>query len=157
LYAFANDVVLFAESQIGENKKLDLWQETLEFKGFQLSKTKIEYMRYHFSTTTHEGEDVNLEGQVVHKKKYETTTPLSNMLRPPSQATSTQVQPTSSPAQVFDGSIIRSRAKKLQQEVHQRGRTKHIKGESEKSYVRVSLAQQNHPDETVISFDSQKL
>jgi hypothetical protein len=40
------------------------------------------------------------------------------MLQPPSQATSTQVQSTSSPAQVFDGPITRSRAKKLQQEVH---------------------------------------
>jgi hypothetical protein len=48
----------------------------------------------------------------------DTTMPLNNMLQPPSQATSTQVQPTSSPAQVFDGPITRSRAKKLQQEVH---------------------------------------
>jgi hypothetical protein len=46
------------------------------------------------------------------------TTPLSNMLQPPSHTTSTQVQPTSSPTQVFDGPITRSRAKKLQQEVH---------------------------------------
>jgi hypothetical protein len=38
----------------------------------------------------------------------DTTTPLSNMLQPLSQATSTQVQPTSSPAQVFDGPITRS-------------------------------------------------
>jgi polyhydroxyalkanoate synthesis regulator phasin len=52
------------------------------------------------------------------------------MLQPPSHTTSTQVQPISSPTQVFDGPITRSRAKKLQQEVHQRGRTKHIKGES---------------------------
>jgi hypothetical protein len=44
--------------------------------------------------------------------------PLSNMLQPPSQATSTQVQPTSPPAQLFDGPITHSRAKKLQQEVH---------------------------------------
>jgi hypothetical protein len=36
----------------------------------------------------------------------------------PSHTTSTQVQPTSSPTQVFDGPITRSRAKKLQQEVH---------------------------------------
>jgi hypothetical protein len=40
------------------------------------------------------------------------------MLQPPSQATSTQVQPTLSLAQVFDRPITRSRAKKLQQEVH---------------------------------------
>jgi hypothetical protein len=46
------------------------------------------------------------------------TTPSSNMLQPPSHTTSTQVQPTSSPTQVFDGPITRSRAKKLQQEVH---------------------------------------
>jgi hypothetical protein len=50
------------------------------------------------------------------RKKNDTTTPLSNMLPSPSKATSTQVQPTSSPAD-FDGPITRSRAKKLQQEV----------------------------------------
>jgi hypothetical protein len=48
----------------------------------------------------------------------DTTTPLSNTLQPPSHTTSTQVQPTSSPTQVFDGPITSSRAKKLQQEVH---------------------------------------
>jgi hypothetical protein len=47
-----------------------------------------------------------------------TTTPLSNTLQPPSHTTSTQVQPTSSPTQAFDGPITRSRAKKLHQEVH---------------------------------------
>ena len=49
------------------------------------------------------------------------TTPSSNMLQPPTQATPTQGSPTSTPAQVFDGPITRSRAKKLQQEVHQEG------------------------------------
>ncbi len=39
------------------------------------------------------------------------TTTTNNMLQPPSQATPT-------PVQVFDGPITRSRAKKLQQEVH---------------------------------------
>jgi hypothetical protein len=48
----------------------------------------------------------------------DTTTSLSNMLQPPSHTTSTQVQPTSSLTQVFDGPITHSRAKKLQQEVH---------------------------------------
>jgi hypothetical protein len=48
----------------------------------------------------------------------DTTTPLSNTLQPPRHTTSTQVQPTSSPTQAFDGPITRSRAKKLQQEVH---------------------------------------
>jgi hypothetical protein len=38
----------------------------------------------------------------------DTTTPLSNTLQPPSHTTTTQVQPTSSPTQVFDGPITRS-------------------------------------------------
>ena len=46
------------------------------------------------------------------------TTPLSNMLQPPSHTTSSQEQSTSSPTQVFDGPITRSRAKKLHQEMH---------------------------------------
>jgi hypothetical protein len=46
------------------------------------------------------------------------TMPLSNTLQPPRLTTSTQVQPTSSPIQAFDGPITRSRAKKLHQEVH---------------------------------------
>jgi hypothetical protein len=46
-----------------------------------------------------------------------TTTP-SKMSQAPSQATPTQVSPTPTPAQVIDGPITRSRAKKLQQEVH---------------------------------------
>jgi hypothetical protein len=110
------------------------------------------------------------------------TTPLSNTLQPPSHTTSTQVQPTSSPTQVFEGPITRSRAKKLQQEVHAllyefqlntnenfmlpkscmlillRRKDKTYQGRiSKKSYVRVSPALQNRPEETVISFDSQKL
>jgi hypothetical protein len=46
------------------------------------------------------------------------TTPSSKMLQPPSQATPTQVSPTSTPTQVIDAPITRSRAKKLQQEVN---------------------------------------
>ena len=42
----------------------------------------------------------------------------SNMSQAPSQATTTQVLPTPTPAQVIDGPVTRSRAKKLQQEVN---------------------------------------
>ena len=62
---FANDVVLVDKSRTGVNKKLELWRETLESKGFRLSRTKIEYMRCDFGTTTREEEDISLEGQVV--------------------------------------------------------------------------------------------
>ena len=37
-------------------------------KGFRLSRTKTEYMRCDFGTTTREEEDVSLEGQVVPRK-----------------------------------------------------------------------------------------
>ena len=46
------------------------------------------------------------------------TTPASKISQAPSQATTSQVLPTPTPAQVIDGPITRSRAKKLQQEVH---------------------------------------
>jgi len=46
------------------------------------------------------------------------TMPTSKMSQSPSQATTNQVLPTPTPAQVIDGPVTRSRAKKLQQEVH---------------------------------------
>jgi len=44
------------------------------------------------------------------------TMPASKMSQAPSKATTTQVLPTPTPAQVIDGPVTRSRAKKLQQE-----------------------------------------
>jgi len=46
------------------------------------------------------------------------TMPPSKMSQALSQSTSTQVSPTPTPAQVINGPITRSRAKKLQQELH---------------------------------------
>ena len=65
---FADDVVLVDESRTGVNQKLDLWQETLESKGFRLSRTKTENTRCDFDTTTQEEENISLEGQVVPRK-----------------------------------------------------------------------------------------
>ena len=50
------------------HKKLELRRETLESKDFRLSRTKTEYMRCGFDTTTREEEDISLEGQVVPRK-----------------------------------------------------------------------------------------
>ena len=50
------------------NQKLELWRKTLESKGFRLSRTKPEYMRCDFDTTTWEKEDISLEGQVVPRR-----------------------------------------------------------------------------------------
>jgi len=65
---FADDVVLVDESQAGVNRKLELWRQTLESKGFRLSRTKTEYMRCDFGGVVQEEGDVSLEGQVVPKK-----------------------------------------------------------------------------------------
>ena len=46
------------------------------------------------------------------------TIPTSKMSQAQSQTTTTQLLPTPTPAQVNDGPVTRSRAKKLQQEVH---------------------------------------
>ena len=66
--SFADDVVLVDESQAGVNRKLELWWQALESKGFRLSRTKTEYMRYDFDEVVQEERDVSLEGQIVLKK-----------------------------------------------------------------------------------------
>jgi hypothetical protein len=41
---FADDIVLVDESREGVNRKLELWCQTLESKGFIISRTKTKYM-----------------------------------------------------------------------------------------------------------------
>ena len=64
----ADDVLLVNESITGLNRKLELWRNTLESKGFRLSRIKTEYIMCEFSVTGQEKGDVSLEGQVVTKK-----------------------------------------------------------------------------------------
>jgi hypothetical protein len=40
---FIDDVVLVDETRAGVNRKLNLWRQTLESKGFRLGRTKPEY------------------------------------------------------------------------------------------------------------------
>ncbi|EMS52533.1 ATP-citrate synthase [Triticum urartu] len=75
---FADDVVLVDDSRTGVNRKLELWRQTLESKGFRLSRTKTEYMMCGFSTTRCE-EEVSLDGQVVPQK--DTVRYLGSMLQ----------------------------------------------------------------------------
>jgi hypothetical protein len=65
---FADDVVLVDETRAGVNRKLELWRQTLESKGFRLSRTKTEYMRCDFSGVGGECGDVSLEGKIVPKR-----------------------------------------------------------------------------------------
>jgi len=46
---FADDIVLIDESREGVNIKLERWRDTLEAKGFRLSKSKTEYLHCRFS------------------------------------------------------------------------------------------------------------
>jgi Reverse transcriptase (RNA-dependent DNA polymerase) len=62
---FADDVVLIDKSRIGVNQKLELWRQTLESKGFRLSRTKTEYMRFKFSGENLDDGDVSLDRRVV--------------------------------------------------------------------------------------------
>ncbi|XP_070046133.1 uncharacterized protein [Nicotiana tomentosiformis] len=49
----ADDIVLIDETRGGVNERLEIWRQTLEFKGFKLSMTKTEYLECKFSGTTH--------------------------------------------------------------------------------------------------------
>ena len=69
---FGDDVVLIDETQ-GEggsmNGKLEVWRQTLESKGFRLSRSKTEYLECKFNDVRLENEVVvKLESQVVCKR-----------------------------------------------------------------------------------------
>jgi len=63
---FADDIVLIDESRDGVNTKLERWRDTLEAKGFRLSKSKTEYLHCRFSAD--EGDiagEVAIEGAII--------------------------------------------------------------------------------------------
>ena len=63
---FADDIVLLAESREEINSKLEIWRQTLELKGFRLSRSKTEYMHCNFSKRQGRSEmEVKLGGQVI--------------------------------------------------------------------------------------------
>jgi len=45
---FADDIVLVDEMRAGVNAKLELWRQTLESRGFRLSRAKTEYIKCKF-------------------------------------------------------------------------------------------------------------
>ncbi|XP_009613960.2 secreted RxLR effector protein 78-like [Nicotiana tomentosiformis] len=46
---FANDIELIDETHCGVNERLEVWRQTLESKGFKLSRIKIEYLECKFN------------------------------------------------------------------------------------------------------------
>nr|XP_009622333.1 uncharacterized protein LOC104113756 [Nicotiana tomentosiformis] len=66
---FADDIVLIDETRDGVNVKLEVWRETLESKGFKLSRSKTKYLECKFRDWMHEeGVEVKIGTQVVPKK-----------------------------------------------------------------------------------------
>ena len=67
---FAEDIVLVDETREGVNAKLELWQKTLEIKGFRLSWCKTEYMECKFSQSRTLGNiEVSLGTQKIVEKE----------------------------------------------------------------------------------------
>ena len=50
---FTDDIMLVDETRESINAKLDLWKDTLEFRGFRLSRSKTKYVKCKFSSISH--------------------------------------------------------------------------------------------------------
>lgn len=65
---FVDDTVLIDEMRNGVNTKLEVWRQTLETKGLQLSRTKTEYVKCKFSDVMHEVDvEVRLDTRNIPK------------------------------------------------------------------------------------------
>ncbi|XP_070039662.1 uncharacterized protein [Nicotiana tomentosiformis] len=66
---FVDDIVLIDETRSGVNTRLEVWRQTLESKGFKLSRTKAEYLECKFSDRIHEANvEVKLDAQFTPKR-----------------------------------------------------------------------------------------
>jgi len=63
---FTDDIVLIDETREGINTKLERWRDTLQAKGFRLSRSKTEYLHCRFSACEGGVEDeVAIAGAVI--------------------------------------------------------------------------------------------
>ncbi|XP_047252221.1 uncharacterized protein LOC124887084 [Capsicum annuum] len=63
---FADDIVLINETRSSVNGRLEVWRQTLEAKGFKLSRIKTEYLECKFSEGLHkEDVEVHLDTQTL--------------------------------------------------------------------------------------------
>ncbi|KAL6497523.1 hypothetical protein OROHE_027152 [Orobanche hederae] len=68
---FADDIVLIEETKVGVQQKLELWRDTLEARGFRLSRSKTEYMECRFSDNSdREAGMITFDGKVVHGSTF---------------------------------------------------------------------------------------
>ncbi|KAL6497691.1 hypothetical protein OROHE_027016 [Orobanche hederae] len=68
---FADDIVLIEETKVGVQQKSELWRDTLEARGFRLSRSKTEYMECRFSDNSdREAGMITFDGKVVHGSTF---------------------------------------------------------------------------------------
>nr|XP_016436653.1 PREDICTED: uncharacterized protein LOC107762784 [Nicotiana tabacum] len=61
--------LLFALTRAGVNERLEVWRQTLESKGFKISRSKTEYLECKFSAEPSDvGRDVMIGSQVITKR-----------------------------------------------------------------------------------------
>ncbi|XP_075086512.1 uncharacterized protein LOC142169176 [Nicotiana tabacum] len=66
---FADDIVLIDETQGCVIARLEVWRQTLESRGFKLSRSKTEYFECKFNDERHEVEvEVKIDTQVIPKR-----------------------------------------------------------------------------------------
>ncbi|XP_070025154.1 uncharacterized protein [Nicotiana sylvestris] len=66
---FANDIILNDEMRGGANARLEVWRQTLKYKCFKLSRSKVEYMQCKFNNGRHEEEvEMKIDTQVIPKR-----------------------------------------------------------------------------------------
>ena len=63
---FVDDIILIGETKKGVNKKLELWRQTLEARGFRNSRSKTGYMECKFRKRRNNEQGViTLDGQQI--------------------------------------------------------------------------------------------
>ena len=68
---FADDIILVNQTRAGVNVKLELWRQSLESRGFRLSRAKTEYMECKFSKQgIRDYSIVILDGQGIPMSSY---------------------------------------------------------------------------------------
>ncbi|KAG5572816.1 hypothetical protein H5410_062582 [Solanum commersonii] len=65
---FVNDIISIDETGSGVNNMLEVWRQTLNSKGFRLSRTTTEYLDCKFSDATQEAAGV-LASRVLYDKR----------------------------------------------------------------------------------------
>ncbi|XP_070018233.1 uncharacterized protein [Nicotiana sylvestris] len=65
---FADDIVLIDETRSRVNARLEIWRQTLESKGFKLSRTKTEFLECKSSETHDADIEIKLDGQFIPKR-----------------------------------------------------------------------------------------